>query len=74
MYKSLVILGIILIAVGAVVFTGVYVPGASWRLHDLFAYIPISQVYSAIAVMVIGVIMIILGIGKSKMGKYFKFY
>ena len=74
MYKSLIILGIILIAVGAIVFTGIYVPGASWRLHDLFSYIPISQLYSSIAVMVIGAIVALIGVGKSKMGKYFKFY
>ncbi len=68
------ILGLIILAVGALVLSGVTIPHVSDHLSAWFGSLPWSQTYTAIALVVIGVLlMLFLGL-RSEMGKYFNFY
>jgi TRAP-type C4-dicarboxylate transport system permease small subunit len=68
------IIGIIIVAIGAVVLSGVDIPHVTWRLSDAFNALPWSQTYTAIAFIIIGALIIVLLGLRSEMGKYFNFY
>ncbi len=74
MYKSLILVGLILIALGAIVVSNVYIPGVSRHIDSAFAYIPLDTLYSSIIFIVVGFVVLVFGIDISQMGRYFKFY
>ncbi len=74
MYKSLVLVGIVLIVVGAIVLSGLNIPHVTWRLNGFFNYFQISNTYSSIIFIVVGALVMVLGGLHSEMGKYFNFY
>lgn len=78
MKTLLVVIGLVVLAVGAVELAyaafGIAIPHVSFRIDDAFGYIPVPTTYTAIAVVVIGVLVLLFGGLRSEMGKYFNFY
>jgi hypothetical protein len=74
MYKSLIFVGIILIVAGAIVLSNTSIPHVTFRLIDFFNLFQISNTYSSITFIVVGVLLMFIGAFHSEMGKYFKFY
>lgn len=68
------IVGLIILAAGAIVLSGVNIPHVTFRLMDAFGTLPWSQTYTAIALVVIGFLVTVFIGFQSEMGKYFKFY
>jgi hypothetical protein len=68
------IAGLVLVAVGAIVLTGVNIPQVTSALTSAFGYIPTSTAYTSMGVMVLGFLIILFVGFRQKLGKYFKYY
>lgn len=68
------VVGLLIIIAGAIVLSNISIPHVTWRLNDVFGYIPVSTVYSSIGAIVVGALIIIFGGFRQKLGKYFKYY
>lgn len=73
MIKSLFLIGLIILIIGAIDFLGISIKYISPYINKIFSYIPLQPLYSAIIFIVIGFILLGLSF-HSKMGKYYKYY
>ena len=64
----------ILLGVGLVTLLGFYVPDLTTYIKQIFSYIPLKAYYVSIIITLVGLLFVVVGAKKSKMGKYYRYY